>query len=198
VRRFAYPVTIGVYVTSNAFMAANGIGTPGTVGTTFLGRVTLSPVSFSAQRQRMPSILTHELSHAHLQSWMSQLAYMSPPHWFQEGLAVMVSEGGGAEGVSEPQTVKFENPPTIPDSSFRTRMAYRQAELFVAFLHDSNPVGFEHMMDGILQGSPFAETLTEAYASDLPTLWLRFVQAIEQERNGWIGTFTGASAGVCR
>lgn len=102
-RRFAHPVTVGVYVSPEAFAAANGTGYAGSVGVTFFGHVILSPVLFSAQRQRIPAILTHELSHAHLQSWISQLAFIRLPNWFKEGLAVMVSGGGGAEGVSELQ-----------------------------------------------------------------------------------------------
>src|ERR1019366_732821 len=164
-----------------------------------LGNVMLSPVLFSTQRRRMPAILAHELSHAHLQSWISQLAYLRLPNWFKEGLAVMVSEGGGAEGVSDLQArdairrgdridiepsgsllnlsaVRFENL-EIPGSSFRTQLAYRQAGLFVAFLHDSNPAGFERMMDAIFASRPFAEALTTAYATDLPTLWSGFAGA---------------------
>jgi hypothetical protein len=85
---------------------------------------------------------------------------MRLPHWFKEGLAVMVSGGGGAEGVSELQArdairrgdhiaiessnsllnlaaVKFVQPPEIPDTSFRILMAYRQAGMFVTFLRDT-------------------------------------------------------------
>jgi hypothetical protein len=72
---------------------------PRSVGMTFLGRV-MPPVLFSRQRQRLPALLTHKLSHAHLGSWMSQLGFWRLPQWFKEGLAVLVSGGGGAEGVS--------------------------------------------------------------------------------------------------
>src|SRR5215475_2678113 len=102
-RRFAHPVIVGVYVTPDAYVAANGLGSRRSVGMTFLGRVLLSPALFSAQRHRLPAMLTHELSHAHLRSWISQLTFMRLPHWFTEGLAVMISGGGGAEGVSELQ-----------------------------------------------------------------------------------------------
>ena len=178
---------------------ACGLGSRRAVGMTFLGRVMLSPVLFSAQRQRLPAILTHELSHAHLQSWISQLAYMRLPQWFKEGLGVMVSGGGGAEGVSELQArdairrgvhiaiessnsllnlgdVKFVQPPEIPDTSFRIQMGYRQAGLFVTFLRDTNPVGFSRMMNAILDGRPFTDAVTSGYATDLHSLWLRFVQ----------------------
>jgi hypothetical protein len=198
-RQFSHPVAVGVYITPEAFVAANGLGSRRSVGMTFLGHVMLSPVLFSSQRHRLPAILIHEMSHAHLGTWISQLSYMRLPQWFREGLAVMVSEGGAAEGVSETQArdairrgdhiavessgsllnlaaVKFAAPPEIPDTSFRIQMAYRQAGMFVAFLHDTDPVGFARMMDAILDDRPFVEAVTTGYKADLRTLWLRFVQ----------------------
>jgi hypothetical protein len=172
---------------------------------TFLGRVLLSPALFSAQRQRLPAILTHELSHAHLASWLSQLSFMRLPQWFREGLGVMVSGGGGAEAVSEAQArdairrgdqilpessnsllnlaaVKFAHAPEIPDTAFRTLMAYRQAGMFVTFLHDADPPGFARMMDAILDARPFAEAVRTGYRADLQTLWSRFVQTMSAPR----------------
>ena len=73
--------------------------------------------------------------------------------------------------------VKFVQSPEIPDTSYRIQMAYRQAGLFVTFLHDANPVGFARMMNAILDGRPFAEAVTTGYETDLQMLWLRFVQA---------------------
>jgi hypothetical protein len=199
-RAFAHPVPVGVYTTRDAFVAANGLGEPRAVGMTFLRRVMLSPVLFSSQRQRLPALLTHEMSHAHLQSWMSQLGYWRLPQWFKEGLAVMVSGGGGAEGVSESQArdairsgdhialtssnsllnlgaIRYAKSPEIPGTSFRTLMAYRQAGMFVTFLHDTNPAGFARMMDTILDDRSFAEAVTTGYGTDLQALWLRFAQA---------------------
>jgi hypothetical protein len=202
-RRFARPVIIGVYVSPAAFVAANGLGSRRAVGMTFLGRVILSPALFTTQRQRLPAILTHELSHAHLQGWTSQLPFIRLPNWFKEGLGVMVSGGGGAEGVSAREAldairrgdhiavesagsvlnlaaVKFARPSEGTDSSsFRILMAYRQAGLFVAFLHNTDPAGFARMMNAVLDGHPFAEAVTTGYRTDLQTLWSRFVQAPE-------------------
>ena len=100
-RRFAHPVTVGVYATPEAYAAANGQGSTIPVGVTFVGRVNLSPNLFRPQHQRLRAILTHELSHAHLRGWIGEIAYIRLPRWFNEGLAVMVSGGGGAELVSE-------------------------------------------------------------------------------------------------
>jgi hypothetical protein len=204
-RPFAHPVTVAVYVTPEAFVAANGMGDRRAVGMTFLGRVMLSPALFSTQRHRLPAIFTHEMSHAHLRTWISQLGVMRLPQWFKEGLAVMVSGGGGAEGVSALQAlnavrrgdhiaiegssslfnlgaVRFAQPPEVPDTSFRIQMAYRQAGLFVAFLHQTDTAGFARMMDAILDGRPFAEAVTTGYGTDLQTLWLRFVEAAAASR----------------
>jgi hypothetical protein len=100
-RPFARPVTVGVYATMEAYAAANGLGSTIPIGVTTFGRVNLSPKLFSPQRQRLPAILTHELSHAHIVGWIGQVAYLRLPSWFKEGLAVMVSSGGAAELVSE-------------------------------------------------------------------------------------------------
>ena len=157
-RPFAQPVIVGVYATPEAYAAANGLGSLRPVGVTFAGRVVLSPQLYARQRRRLPGILTHELSHAHLQSWISAVAYIRLPNWFKEGLAVMVSEGGGAESVSEPEAraaiqrgehflveetgslrtlvgVKFTQAPPGESPSHVTLLAYRQAGMFVSYLH---------------------------------------------------------------
>lgn len=100
-RRFARPVTLGAYAAAEAYAAANGVRSEIPVGVTCAGRVNLSPKLFSSQRRRRRAIPTHELSHAHIQGWVGQYKYIYLPNWFKEGLAVMVSEGGGAELVSE-------------------------------------------------------------------------------------------------
>ena len=204
-RQFARPVTVAVYVTPEAFVAANGLGNPRSVGMTFMGRVMLSPVLFSTQRQRLPALLTHETSHAHLRTWISELSALRLPQWFKEGLAVMVSGGGGAEGVSEVEArdaiwrddriaiqssnslfnfsaIRFAQPPEIPDTSFRIQMGYRQAGMFVTFLNVSNPDGFGRMMNAILDDRPFVEAVATGYGTDLQTLWLRFVRAMPTAR----------------
>ncbi len=195
-RPFARPVTVGVYMSQAAFAAGNGLGHPRAAGVTFFGNVTLSPTLFAAQRQRLPGILTHEMSHAHLQSWISALAYIHLPNWFKEGLAVMVSGGGGAEFVTEAEArdamrrgdriaiesegswrnltaIKFEKAP----AGASAMMGYRQAGLFVAFLHDKDANGFARMMGVVIDGKPFVEAVAAGYRTDLSTLWADFLRS---------------------
>lgn len=199
-RPFARPVNIGVYSSRTAFAAANGLGNTRAAGVTFFGRVLLSPILFTTQRPRLPAILTHEMSHAHLQSWLPALKYLRLPNWFKEGLAVVVSGGGGAERVSETEArdairrgeriatgseesllnltaIGYENPPPeTPDPGARILMAYRQAGLFVAFLRDKDPAGFARMMSAVFDGRPFADAVTAGYGTGLQTLWADFVR----------------------
>jgi hypothetical protein len=204
-RPFAHPVTIGVYATPEAYVAANGIGSMQPVGVTAFGRVNLSPALEWPQHRRLPAILTHELSHAHIEGWISTYAFVRLPNWFKEGLAVMVSGGGGAEFVSEEEAraaiergeciaiddtgslstllvgVRFERaPPGTP--SHQIVMAYRQAGMFVSYLHDSDAPGFARMINAILDGRPLVEAVTVGYRHDVHSLWQQFAQTSAERK----------------
>jgi hypothetical protein len=199
-RRFEHPVTVGVYTTPEAYAVANATGSAGAVGVTTFGRVVLSPGLNRPQHWRLRAILTHELSHAHLQGYISTYTWVRLPNWFKEGLAVMVSGGGGAEFVSEREAraaiergetitiddagsfanlaeIRFERAPARATASDRTVMAYRQAGMFVSFLHDTDTSGFARMMNAILDGRPFAEAVDTGYRQDVQSLWQKFATA---------------------
>jgi hypothetical protein len=198
-RPFAHPVTVGVYATPEAYAAANASGSAGAVGVTAFGRVVLSPVLNWPQHRRLRAILTHELSHAHLHGWISTSGIVRLPPWFKEGLAVMVSGGGGAEFVSEEEAraalehgehiaiddigsfwnlseIRFERAPSQGTPSHLTVMAYRQAGMFVTYLHDSDTPGFARMMNAILDGRPLVDAVAAGYHQDVQSLWQKFAQ----------------------
>jgi hypothetical protein len=196
-RPFARPVTIGAYATPETYAAANPNGNPGSVGSTAFGGMVLSPVLHGSQHDRLPAVLTHELSHAHLESHLGAYAFVRLPNWFKEGLAVMVSKGGGAEFVSPREAwraiqngehidiedrgsflnltgIRFDHAPAGIRPSHRTVMAYRQAGMFVTFLHDSDTAGFDRMMNAVLNGRPFGEAVATGYRTNVVTLWQKF------------------------
>jgi hypothetical protein len=200
-RPFAHPVTVGVYATPEAYAAANGLGSAVPVGVTFAGRVNLSPKLFWPQHQRLRAILTHELSHAYIQGWIGEIAYITRlPNWFKEGLAVMISDGGGAEFVSEEEAraaiqrgdrivindagslqnvvaIRFETAPAKTASWYPVVLAYRQAGMFVNYLRQSDGPGFERMMNAILDGRAFADAVTIGYHDDVRSLWQKFFKS---------------------
>jgi hypothetical protein len=171
------------------------------MGVTFVGRVNLSPKLFGLQRQRLPAILTHELSHAHVQGWIGANAYIHLPNWFKEGLAVMASGGGGAELVSEEEAraaiqrgeqiavddagslqnlvgIRFERAPTRTSPAwYPVVLAYRQAGVFVSYLRGSDEPAFDRMMNATLDGRAFAEAVTVGYHDDIGSLWQKFIKS---------------------
>jgi hypothetical protein len=202
-RSFAHPVTVGVYATPAAFAAANGVGSTDPRGVTFIGRVNLSPLLHGVERDRLPAILAHELSHAHLQGWIGPVAYLRLPLWFKEGLAVMVSGGGGAEAVSEADArsaiqhgagLKVDAAMGLSSfAAFRVEgawadkpnwysvvLAYREAGLFMAFLKATDGWAFQRMIGAILDDHPVNEAMSEAYHTDASTLWKNFEQSLSE------------------
>jgi len=201
-RPFAHPVTLGVYATPEAYAAANVLGSAQFVGVTSFGRVVLSPVLNWPQHRRLRAILTHELSHAHIEGWISANGFIRLPPWFKEGLAVMVSGGGGAEFVSEEEAraaidrgeriaiddtgsmtleVRFERAPKGTPPHL-TVMAYRQAGMFVSYLHDSDAPGFARMMNAILDRRPFVEAVAAGYQQDVHSLWQKYAQTGTEQK----------------
>jgi hypothetical protein len=200
-RPFAHPVIVGVYATPEAYAAANGLGSTVPMGVTIFGRVNLPPKLFGPQHKRLRAILTHELSHAHIQGWIGGYGgdlYL--PNWFKEGLAVMVSGGGGAEFVSEDEAraaiqrgeaivindagglskwvdVPLEKAPENRPPWYPVMLAYREAGMFVNYLRESDRPAFDRMMNAILDDRPFAEAVTVGYHDNVRSLWEKFIKS---------------------
>jgi hypothetical protein len=111
----------------------------------------------------------------------------------------MVSEGGGAESVSEPEAraaiqrgehflveetgslrtlvgVKFTQAPRADSPSHVTLLAYRQAGMFVRYLHDSDAPAFQRMLQAVLDGRPCVEAVRVGYRQDIQALWRTFAR----------------------
>ncbi|MDD3594757.1 MAG: hypothetical protein PHX18_09070 [Candidatus Gastranaerophilales bacterium] len=195
-RKFVSGPIVGVYATDDAYALANGVGSAGPAGVTFTGRLTLAPRLCGADHARLSAVLTHELSHVNLQQNLSWFAYVHLPNWFKEGLAVSVSEGGGAEKVT-PQEARAEmsTGPRIaivdsgallnltavpfekPIEKFDIRLAYlayRQAGMFVDFLRADQPA-FDELLQGLYAGEDFASAFRTAYRTMPASKWAQFV-----------------------
>lgn len=204
-RPFARDVPIGVYASPESYAQANGLGTARVGGVAFPGRLTLSPALCEAERDRMTAILTHELSHAHLQGWLPPLAFAAIPNWFKEGLAVMVSGGGGAEDVSEAEAaaaiatgdaiavndegslfnltaVRFEVNPRreaapASDPRARAHLAYRQAAMFTGWLRERAPNAFADFLRRVEDGERFGNSFRAKFGASPSEKWREFVSS---------------------
>jgi hypothetical protein len=130
--------------------------------------------------------------------WIGAYAYLRVPTWFKEGLAVMLSGGGGAELVGEeeartaiergeqiviedtgslqnPVEVRLEKVPSNKPPWYPVVLAYREAGMFVKYLREMDEPGFDRMMNAMLDGRPFAEAVSVGYRDDVRSLWQRFI-----------------------
>ena len=100
-RDFVAPVKIYVCASLESFKSYGApSGREG--GFVFNKRLFISP-KLENTADRIPRILTHELSHLHIGQQIGVIKSARVPSWFTEGLAVYVAKGGGAETVTEDQ-----------------------------------------------------------------------------------------------
>jgi hypothetical protein len=186
--KFAAPIVIYIYNTRESFSIHSGASVLA-AGAASLGALNLSPKLLSTP-ERTKRVLTHELSHLNLQLQMGTLAWARVPSWFHEGLATWVSNGGGAENVSEDEAYAaikqgkhFEPddsqwalfPKNASSYGLEPHMYYRQAAIFVAFMHDHDAVAFEKMFRAIEAKTAFAAAIESSFHESLPSLWQDFL-----------------------
>ena len=159
-------------------------------------RIFISPKPKNT-KDRIPRLLTHELSHLHLEQQLGMLSWHSGfPVWFKEGLAVYASNGAGAENVSVSEAKKaiIENNRFIPNDSgslffpkgsqsfgMQHHMFYRQMGVFISWLHQTEPEKFESLIKNIKVGKSFNASVQGSYGTTMENLWAEFSKNIVTE-----------------
>ena len=188
-RPFAKPVTIYICASQESYTKITGLKAPASM--------TLKGVFFSPRlvEEERPLLLylAHELSHLHLEQRIGQYKFARLPAWFKEGLAALVSDGGGAHLVTELEAVEsfrsgrhFE--PHKKGRLFfrkyahhwglRPHMFYRQSMMFVAYLRDCDEKKYRDLLSHIQDGSSFADSFNMAYGVGLMDVWKQFLLQI--------------------
>lgn len=206
-RPFAKPPVVGAYADFNTYTRANGLGEADVAAVSRAGRAILSPVLCDSESRRLASVLTHELSHVHFFGWRPRRA-PRPPQWFTEGLAVLASDGGAAESVSDQDAaqairdgyaivldnaswmnflaIPFAAPPPCgagcTPRSYRQRLAYREAALFIGWLRTTNPQAFSKLMRALESGADFDDAFQDAFAATPSARWTAFAQSLQASR----------------
>ncbi|MHB8453901.1 MAG: hypothetical protein ACYDDO_04205 [Acidiferrobacterales bacterium] len=136
-------------------------------------------------------IFTHELTHYF---WYSKGVRFQPP-WFEEGMAVWVSGGCCAGGISTKDAEvairagKTINPTLhsgirnllwspINHSDVGVSMFYRQSGMFIRYLHDSDPKSFALLLSDLRQTRELRSAWAEAYGQDVNAKWAGFVASL--------------------
>lgn len=169
---------------------------PISAGETLLDkRISINGAKILKQKRNAVQLFTHELSHFY---WHSQ-GVIFQPRWFEEGMGVWVSNGGGAEDVSvqaAEQAIRsgitiyptlnsgfwnyLTQPPSPPENNWH--MYYRQATMFVQYLHDSDPIAFAHLLEALRLTKDMQPAWSIAYKKSVDEMWLQFIKEI-QSRN---------------
>src|SRR5262249_59142530 len=90
---------LSVYVfASKESFATHSAATARPRGAAAGGKIFISP-RILAPPANVAKIVTHELSHAHLQQWMPASKYPQTPSWFLEGLSTFEHHGCAAEAL---------------------------------------------------------------------------------------------------
>lgn len=152
------------------------------------------------QLQKCPDtaedILLHELSHIHMRQYLGTWNYVTKvPKWFHEGLATLVSNGAGAGLVSKADLrnlilsgthlIPYDSgslisrPDTIGNSRFGSISFYRQSEMFVEFLKNKNPMGFQKALNEIREGHLFRAVWVHNYGKNIADLWDIFTDNLQ-------------------
>jgi hypothetical protein len=179
-----------IYVCASLETYAAYGGDPHSGGYLSNGRVFVSPKKENTPT-RITGLLTHELSHLHLEQHLGLWGSRRLPSWFAEGLATFVSDGGGAETVSEEAaraaivTGRVFQPKPSDGIFFHTtastfgltpHLFYREAALFLAHLRQRDPTAFRNWLVAVETGEALDASFATAFGKTLTAAWDEFVR----------------------
>ena len=192
-RHFVEPVKVYVCASEESFYKLFGIKCKAGVNNKLL----LSPRLIN-EPQNIQLYLAHELSHLHLYQQLGMLRFRDLPSWFKEGLATFVSDGGGAQTVSENEAIKSIvngkhfipvtggffgcfNQKSSADKALSHHMRYRQYMIFVSFIKNKDEEKFKSFLLSIQDGVNFSESIQKSYHTTLDQLWQDCIKDIHSK-----------------
>lgn len=189
-RHFVEPVKVHVCASEESFYKLCGARVKAHVSNKLL----LSPRIMN-EPENIPLYLAHELSHLHLYQQLGLLNFRDLPTWFKEGLATFVSDGGGAQTVSEDEAIRsiingkhfmplsggywgVFNQKSSADKTLSHHMRYRQYMLFVSFIKNIDEKSFRSFLLSIQDGANVSESIKKSFDTTLEQLWQDFIKEI--------------------
>ena len=161
-------------------------------GAVFNGSLYISPRAIKTNTVKQ--ILTHELSHMHFHQYIES---SDIPAWFSEGMAVLVSDGAGAENVTREAAVEsilsghsikpnesgsLLFPKTANYFGLETHMFYRQSLMFVSHLKHTNSERFELLINKLLGNTKFKTAFEESFGESVDALWVEFTNTLKPNK----------------
>ena len=191
-RKFSSPVLIYVCSSHDSFYKFTGQGARATLVS---GKAFFSPRLLETP-ENVSKILTHELSHLHIEQQLGILKMAKLPFWLKEGLATFVSGGGGTGKVTEREAAKaiISGKHFLPHEngglfirktpsywSLTPHMYYRQSMMFVSFLQLKDHTNFRKLVLEIQDGNGFADSYRNVYGNQVAEEWGVFLKIIKEK-----------------
>lgn len=144
---------------------------------------------------RVETVFTHELSHA---IWYEN-GVRCMPRWWEEGLAVLTSNGSGAETVSVDEAIKsIKNGKVFEPSDVSScrlffggdlskkydiswSMYYRQSEMFVRFLREYDEKAFAATLKNLKNSKDLHKSIYDSYSKSIEMLWGEWVESVRKK-----------------
>lgn len=192
-RHFVRPVKVYVCASKESFYKLYGVKCKAGVNNKLL----LSPILMN-EPENIQLYLAHELSHLHLYQQLGLLKMRKLPTWFKEGLATFVSNGGGAQTVSENEAIEsivngkhfiptsagyfgFFNQNSSADNVLSHHMRYRQYMIFVSFIKNHDEKKFKRFLLSIQDSVNLSESIKKTYDKTLDQLWRNFIKEVHSK-----------------
>ncbi len=188
---FIMPVQVYICASRESFTRMYGADVRAGV----LTKLFLSPRIFEDGDEVARLYLIHELSHLHLRDQLGNYKLSRLPYWYKEGLAVYVSDGGGAHSVTYAEANRFikVGKHFVPnkkgglifqnnhnDWNLKPQMFYRQSEMFIKYLATLNEDAFKQFLLATQNGDRLQIALDKSYKKDLNTIWESFLKTMQK------------------
>ena len=195
--KFDKPVTIYAFASAKSF--SRYAAKPEVVKGASLGSEIYLSGKLLKITHEISGMLTHELSHAQLTQRLGIVKYnRSLPRWFREGLAIYVSNGGGATNATEKETrenfisgkyfiperngslfnLKLNSTEPIPPKVF-----YRQCGDFVTFLSHEYPIQIKKLIIGLQAGNAFQDTFKKSFNTTPEKMLDTYINTLKENAN---------------
>jgi hypothetical protein len=186
---FTEPVKVYVFATTKRFSKFSGISEKAR-GASVGNEIFLSSL-LKEMPQEVYGMLGHELSHVQLSQNLGVITFnRTLPRWFREGLAIYISNGGGAPRNYEQETTAMfiEGKHFVPEATgslfnrtlnstadIGPRMFYSQSGTFVKYIADSYPKEFKDFLKGLQEGKQFDSCFKESFKNDVDKILSSYI-----------------------
>jgi len=193
-RPFNSPIVIYVCATQESFSKFSAASKKARASVT-LKKVYISPKLI--KKGEIQDQIIHEFSHLHLEQQMGSYTYYSNiPYWFQEGLAMFVSNGSGLAAVDNKKLQKhlldgntfepvssgsvFFRSDGYPRKKMTGLMWLWQVESFVKYLHSIGGTQFKNFLLSFQDGISFEQAFEKSYGNTIQSIWEKYLVSFKK------------------